>query len=65
MPFTVAIVGGGLVGSLAAVTLAKRGWLVDLYELRKSEVVCWRYVGGQEMTPDRSPGRKGVGWTLH
>ncbi|RKO86589.1 hypothetical protein BDK51DRAFT_2373, partial [Blyttiomyces helicus] len=31
----VAIVGGGLVGSLATVFFAKRGWSVDLYELRK------------------------------
>ncbi|KAJ3210189.1 hypothetical protein HDU67_005572 [Dinochytrium kinnereticum] len=32
--FTVAIVGGGLVGSLAAVYFAQRGWKVTLYELR-------------------------------
>ncbi|KAI8331682.1 hypothetical protein BC941DRAFT_382278 [Chlamydoabsidia padenii] len=31
---TVAIVGGGLVGSLNAIYFAKRGWKVDLYELR-------------------------------
>ncbi|KAL3895183.1 MAG: hypothetical protein SGCHY_004856 [Lobulomycetales sp.] len=30
----VAIIGGGLVGSLAGVTLAQRGWNVDVYELR-------------------------------
>ncbi|TPX60869.1 kynurenine 3-monooxygenase [Spizellomyces sp. 'palustris'] len=34
-PFSVVIVGGGLVGSLAAVFCAKRGWKVDLYELRQ------------------------------
>ena len=33
--YTVVIIGGGLVGSLLAVTLAKRGWNVELYELRK------------------------------
>ena len=33
--FTVVIVGGGLVGSLAAVMFAKRGWQVELYEMRK------------------------------
>lgn len=31
---TVAIVGGGLVGSLNAIYFANRGWKVDLYELR-------------------------------
>ncbi|KAJ1818349.1 kynurenine 3-monooxygenase, mitochondrial precursor, partial [Coemansia sp. RSA 2598] len=31
---TVVIVGGGLVGSLAACYFAKRGWKVDLYEKR-------------------------------
>ncbi len=41
-PFTVAIVGGGLVGSLAAMTLAKRGWFVELYELRKGASVMSR-----------------------
>lgn len=34
-PYTVVIVGGGLVGSLAAVHLAKRGWTIHVYELRK------------------------------
>ena len=34
-PFHVAIVGGGLVGSLAAVYAARLGWEVDLFELRK------------------------------
>ena len=33
--FTVAIVGGGLVGSLLAVTLAKRGYTINVYEKRK------------------------------
>ncbi|KAJ3187701.1 kynurenine 3-monooxygenase, mitochondrial precursor [Gaertneriomyces sp. JEL0708] len=33
-PFSVVIVGGGLVGSLAAVFFAKRGWNVQLYERR-------------------------------
>ncbi|KAI8919065.1 hypothetical protein DFJ77DRAFT_452922 [Powellomyces hirtus] len=33
--FSVAIVGGGLVGSLAAVYCAKRGWKVDVYEARR------------------------------
>ncbi|KAJ3106873.1 hypothetical protein HDU97_005360 [Phlyctochytrium planicorne] len=32
--FTVSIVGGGLVGSLAAVYFAQRGWKVTIYELR-------------------------------
>ncbi|KAJ3384962.1 kynurenine 3-monooxygenase, mitochondrial precursor [Lobulomyces angularis] len=32
--FTVAVVGGGLVGALTAVTLAKNGWNVEVYELR-------------------------------
>jgi folate-dependent tRNA-U54 methylase TrmFO/GidA len=31
---TVAIIGGGLVGSLNAIYFANRGWKVDLYELR-------------------------------
>ncbi|KAI8826802.1 uncharacterized protein EV422DRAFT_11150 [Fimicolochytrium jonesii] len=35
MPYTVAIVGGGLVGSLSAVFCAKRGWKVDVYEARE------------------------------
>jgi 2-polyprenyl-6-methoxyphenol hydroxylase-like FAD-dependent oxidoreductase len=30
----VVIVGGGLVGSLAAVFFAKRGWVVEVYEKR-------------------------------
>ena len=30
----VVIVGGGLVGSLAAVFFAKRGWSVEVYEKR-------------------------------
>ncbi|KAJ3088142.1 hypothetical protein HK102_009468 [Quaeritorhiza haematococci] len=34
-PFTVAIVGAGLVGSLAGVFFAKRGWQVNIYELRQ------------------------------
>ncbi|KAJ3412145.1 hypothetical protein HDV05_001183 [Chytridiales sp. JEL 0842] len=33
--FSVAVVGGGLVGSLAAIYFAQRGWAVTLYELRK------------------------------
>jgi kynurenine 3-monooxygenase len=33
--YSVTVVGGGLVGSLIAVTLAQRGWQVDLYELRQ------------------------------
>jgi 2-polyprenyl-6-methoxyphenol hydroxylase-like FAD-dependent oxidoreductase len=37
--FTVVIVGGGLVGSLAAVMFAKRGWQVELYEMRKGEPI--------------------------
>ena len=37
--FTVVIVGGGLVGSLAAVMFAKRGWQVELYEMRKGKHV--------------------------
>lgn len=32
--FSVIIIGGGLVGSLAAVFFAKRGWNVDVYEMR-------------------------------
>ncbi len=36
-PYTVVIIGGGLVGSLAAVTFAKKGWNVELYELRKGK----------------------------
>ncbi|KAJ2457647.1 kynurenine 3-monooxygenase, mitochondrial precursor, partial [Coemansia sp. RSA 2337] len=32
---SVIIVGGGLVGSLAACYFAKRGWKVDLYEKRQ------------------------------
>ncbi|KAJ3115574.1 kynurenine 3-monooxygenase, mitochondrial precursor [Phlyctochytrium bullatum] len=32
--FSVTIVGGGLVGSLAAVYFAQRGWQVSVYELR-------------------------------
>lgn len=35
MPFSVIIVGGGLVGSLCAVTLANKGFEVDVYELRE------------------------------
>ncbi|KAI9101279.1 hypothetical protein DFS34DRAFT_613815 [Phlyctochytrium arcticum] len=34
-PFSVIIVGGGLVGSLAAVFCARRGWKVDVFETRK------------------------------
>ncbi|KAI9030384.1 hypothetical protein DFJ74DRAFT_602867 [Hyaloraphidium curvatum] len=34
-PFTVAVVGGGPVGALAAVYMARRGWRVDVYEGRK------------------------------
>ncbi|KAJ3162141.1 hypothetical protein HDU86_005839 [Geranomyces michiganensis] len=34
-PFSVAIVGGGLVGSLQAIYCAKRGWKVDVYEARQ------------------------------
>ncbi|KAJ3155814.1 hypothetical protein HDU89_005372 [Geranomyces variabilis] len=33
-PFSVVIVGGGLVGSLQAIFCAKRGWKVDVYEAR-------------------------------
>ncbi|KAJ3024531.1 UNVERIFIED_CONTAM: hypothetical protein HDU68_008029 [Siphonaria sp. JEL0065] len=33
--FSVAVVGGGLVGSLAAVYFANRGWTVTVYELRE------------------------------
>jgi 2-polyprenyl-6-methoxyphenol hydroxylase-like FAD-dependent oxidoreductase len=33
--YSVTVVGGGLVGALCAVTLAQRGWQVDLYELRQ------------------------------
>ncbi|KAI9207346.1 uncharacterized protein BJ171DRAFT_561484 [Polychytrium aggregatum] len=33
--FKVAVIGGGLVGSLTAVYLARRGWNVEVYELRK------------------------------
>ncbi|KAJ3293844.1 hypothetical protein HDU79_011873 [Rhizoclosmatium sp. JEL0117] len=33
--FSVAVVGGGLVGSLAAVYFASRGWTVTVYELRE------------------------------
>ncbi|KAJ3329422.1 kynurenine 3-monooxygenase, mitochondrial precursor [Blyttiomyces sp. JEL0837] len=33
--FSVAIVGGGLVGSLAAVYCANRGWKVSVFEMRK------------------------------
>lgn len=33
--FSVGIVGGGLVGSLAAVYAAQKGWDVHVYELRK------------------------------
>lgn len=36
---TVAIVGGGLVGTLNAIYFAQRGWKVDLYELRKGNVL--------------------------
>ena len=31
----VAIVGGGLVGMLAVLYFAKRGWIVSLFELRE------------------------------
>lgn len=34
-PFTVAVVGGGPVGALTAIFLAKRGWDVHLFESRK------------------------------
>jgi NADPH-dependent 2,4-dienoyl-CoA reductase/sulfur reductase-like enzyme len=34
----VAIVGAGLVGALNAIYFAKRGWKVDLFELRKGIV---------------------------
>ncbi|KAJ3334443.1 kynurenine 3-monooxygenase, mitochondrial precursor [Gonapodya sp. JEL0774] len=34
MTFTVAIVGGGLVGALEAIYMAKRGWIVHVYESR-------------------------------
>nr|CAG8549889.1 1252_t:CDS:2 [Entrophospora candida] len=34
-PSSVAVVGGGLVGTLAAIYFAKRGWSVSLFELRK------------------------------
>ena len=44
----VSVVGAGLVGSLAAVVLAKRGWKVDLYEargdIRKSKVYAGRSI---------------------
>ncbi|KAI9325396.1 hypothetical protein BDR26DRAFT_913089 [Obelidium mucronatum] len=33
--FSVAVIGGGLVGSLAAVYFATRGWSVTVYELRE------------------------------
>lgn len=36
-PFHVAVVGGGLVGSLAAIFLAKRGWQVEVFELRSGD----------------------------
>ncbi|KXS20762.1 kynurenine 3-monooxygenase [Gonapodya prolifera JEL478] len=42
MPFSVCIVGGGLVGALEAIYMAKRGWDVHVYESRgdpRSEVV--------------------------
>ena len=41
---SVAIVGGGLAGSLAAVLLGKRGYKVDVYEKRedsRSEAFQW------------------------
>lgn len=34
-PYKVAIVGAGLVGSLAALYFARRGWHVDVYEARR------------------------------
>ncbi|CAJ0852362.1 7308_t:CDS:2 [Entrophospora sp. SA101] len=34
-PSSVAVVGGGLVGTLSAIYFAKRGWSVSLFELRK------------------------------
>ncbi|KAI8808094.1 hypothetical protein BJ742DRAFT_678319 [Cladochytrium replicatum] len=35
MAFKVVVVGGGLVGSLAAVLFSKRGWSVEVYEARR------------------------------
>ena len=34
----VAIIGGGLVGTLAVLYFAKRGWEVSLFELRKGDL---------------------------
>ena len=34
----VAIIGGGLVGILAVLYFAKRGWAVSLFELRKGSL---------------------------
>ena len=39
-PFTVLIVGGGLVGSLASLYFARRGWNVEVYEKRLGGPVC-------------------------
>lgn len=44
----VAVVGGGLVGCVAALQLAKKGYQIDLYEsrsdIRKAEVVSGRSI---------------------
>ncbi|TPX38071.1 kynurenine 3-monooxygenase [Synchytrium microbalum] len=43
--FTVAIVGGGLVGCLSAVYFAKRGWNVNIYERREDIRLDTSYSG--------------------
>lgn len=43
MPKHIVIVGGGLVGSMAAVFFAKRGETVSVYELRKGSLKRGRY----------------------
>ncbi|CAG8563513.1 3913_t:CDS:2, partial [Dentiscutata heterogama] len=50
----VAIVGGGLVGTLAALYFAKRDWNVDLFELRKALSSDPRITGNQDRFSQKS-----------
>jgi NADPH-dependent 2,4-dienoyl-CoA reductase/sulfur reductase-like enzyme len=40
-PCRVAVIGAGLVGTLNAVYFAQRGWHVDLFELRKGNILSF------------------------
>ena len=42
--FSVAIIGGGLVGCLNAVYFARRGWNVDIYERREGILNDFFYI---------------------